>query len=154
MIFLNVNNLSVVTDFEKLYGLQLCNSYPELTSTQIKIYTDKLGDGWIKNWDSSNDSPYTSNHAINEIMRSDEIYNKCCFSREEEFAILAHELGHIVIGKKGLKIMNNLQEEKEADRLAVSLGLKEPLKIAIQKMIDHNINPQKNAEMTQRKDAL
>lgn len=42
---------------------------------------------------------------------------------EEEYAILAHELGHIVAGKRGEKSVNNLQEEINADQMAVSIGL-------------------------------
>lgn len=150
MIFQNVNNLPVVTDFEVLYGQQLCNNCPELTNIDIRIYTDKQGDGWIKKWDESNNSPYTSNHVVNEIMRSEDVYEKCGFTREEEYAILAHELGHIVTGKRRQKTMNNLQEEKNADQMAVSLGLSGAMKTAIQKMIDLNIHPENNAEMQQR----
>ena len=150
MIFQNVNDLPVVTDFEALYGQQLCNSCPELTNIDIRIYTDKQGNGWIKKWDDSNNSPYTSNHAVNEIMRSEDVYEKCGFTREEEYAILAHELGHMVMGKRGQKSMNNLQEEKNADQMAVSLGLSGAMKTAIQKMMDLNIHPENNAEMQQR----
>ena len=87
-IFNNVNNLQVVTDFEAQYGNQLCVDFPELTKDSINIYTDEQGKGWIKEWDDRKDSPYTSNHIVNEVMRCEEIYNKCGFTREEEFAIL------------------------------------------------------------------
>lgn len=101
MIFNNINELKVVADFEANFGSQLCGEYPELTNMDIRIYTDKQGTGFIKKWDDSNNSPYTSNHAVNEIMRSEDVYNKCGFTEEEEFAILAHELGHVVKVNEG-----------------------------------------------------
>ena len=153
-IFNNVNNLQVVTDFEAQYGNQLCVDFPELTKDSINIYTDEQGKGWIKEWDDRKDSPYTSNHIVNEVMRCEEVYNKCSFTREEEFAILAHELGHIAAGKRGEKNVNGFLEEKNADMMTVHLGLASYMKSALQKMILLNLNPEKNAEMQQRIDAL
>lgn len=154
MIFKNINNLEVVTDFEANYGGKLCEEYPELTNMGIRIYTDKQGNGFIKRWDDSNNSPYTSNHVVTEIMRSEEVYNKCAFTEEEEFAILAHELGHIVAGKREQKSEDNLQEELNADQMLVLLGLASHMASALQKMIDLNINPDNNAEMKIRISAL
>lgn len=87
-------------------------------------------------------------------MLSEDVYNRCNFSRGEEFAILAHELGHIVAGKRGQKSTDNLQEEKNADQMAASLGLVAQMASAIQKMINLNINPSNNTEMQQRIAAL
>lgn len=48
MIFNNINELKVVSDFEANYGSQLCDAYPEMANMDIMIYTDKLGTGFIK----------------------------------------------------------------------------------------------------------
>lgn len=154
MIFININELKVVADFEDIFGGQLCERYTDLANMDIRIYTDKQGSGFIKKWDSCNNSPYTSNHAVTEIMRSEDVYNRCGFTEEEEFAILAHELGHIVAGKRGEKSEDNFQEELNADQMAVSLGLASHMASAIQKMIDLNINPANNEEMKRRISAL
>jgi len=154
MIFANINSLPVVNQFEVIYGVQITQEYPELANKSIKIYTNQLGKGFIKQWDDRNDSPYTSNHVVNEIMRSEEIYNRCGFTVEEEYAILAHELGHMIAGFRGEKVQNNLQEEKNADQMAVKLGLANHMRSAIQKMIDFNIHPENNEEMLQRIAAL
>ena len=148
MIFNNLNNLPVVAQFESLYGAQIARWYPELTN--IRIYTDQQGEGFIKKWDDRNDSPYTSNHVMNEIMRSEDVYNRCGFTIEEEYAILAHELGHMIAGVRGENAQNNLQEEKNADQMTVKLGLANHMKSAIQKMIDYRIHPANNPEMLQR----
>lgn len=150
MVFNNLNNLPVVTQFEAIYGSQIEQEYPELANKRIRIYTDQQGDGFIKQWDDRNDSPYTSNHVVNEIMRTEEIYNRCEFTVQEEYAILAHELGHMIARFRGEKVQNNLQEEKNADQMTVNLGLADHMKSAIQKMIDLNIHPENNAEMLQR----
>ena len=120
MIFANINSLPVVNQFEVIYGVQITQKYPELANKSIKIYTNQLGKGFIKQWDDRNDSPYTSNHVVNEIMRSEEIYNRCGFTVEEEYAILAHELGHMIAGFRGEKVQNNLQEEKAQGQIFVT----------------------------------
>jgi hypothetical protein len=154
MIFNNINNIAAVKEFEELCGSLLCRENPELIDLNLKIYTDKRGDGFIKGWDNSDDFPYTSNHLVNEIMRSEDAYNQCNFTKEEEYAILAHELGHIVAAKRGNKSIDNLQEEKNADQMAASLGLAIPMQLAIHKMIKADIKPSNNVEMQQRIDAL
>lgn len=150
MLFNNINNLPVVDQFEETFGAQIEKEYPELSDKSIRIYTDQQGDGLIKKWDNRNDSPYTSNHVVNEIMRSEDVYNRCGFTVEEEYAILAHELGHMIAGFRGEKAQDNLQEEKNADQMTVMLGLGDHMKSAIQKMIDFNIHPENNEEMQQR----
>lgn len=155
MIFNYINEIPAVNDFETLYGDQLCKDFPELSNLEIKIYTDQLGKGWIKVWDNQNDSPYTCNHIVNEIMRCDEVYNKCNFTKEEEYAILAHELGHIIDGKHNNNpIEDNLLKEMKADKIATSLGLASHLQTALQKMIHADIKPCNNIEMQQRINAL
>jgi len=150
MIFNNINNLPVVNQFEAIYGEPIAQEYPELANKSIRIYTDQQGEGFIKKWYDRNDSPYTSNHVVNEIMRSEDVYNRCKFTIEEEYAILAHELGHMIAGLRGEKAQNNLQEEKNADQMTVKLGLTDHMKSVIQKMIDKGIHPENNAEMLQR----
>ena len=83
-------------------------------------------------------------------MRSEAVFNECDFTREEEFAIIAHELGHFVAGVRGEKSTDNMEEESRADAMAVFLGLKEEMISAIRKMIDLNIHPENNAEMEER----
>lgn len=87
-------------------------------------------------------------------MRSEDAYNQCNFTKEEEYAILAHELVHIVAAKRGNKSIDNLQEEKNADQMAASLGLAIPMQSAIHKMINAVIKSSNNVEMQQRIDAL
>ena len=150
MIFNNVNTLQVVNDFEATFGTELVANYPELRDCNIKIYTDREGDGFIKKYNDRDNSPYTSNHLVREIMRSEAVFNECGFTREEEFAIIAHELGHFVAGVRGEKSTDNMEEERRADAMAVFLGLKEEMISTIRKMIDLNIHPENNAEMEER----
>ena len=150
MILNNLSKLSVVTDFEYRYGLVLSRIFPELTDRNIIIYSNESNDGWIKKWDKYESSPYISNHVVNEIMRNEDVYLKCDFNREEEYAIIAHELGHILNGIRGEKSEDKLIEEMNADQMAARIGLSEQMKSAIQKMIDLNINPENNTQMQER----
>lgn len=150
MIFNNVNNLQVVDDFEEAFGAILEENFPELTDCKIRIYTDREGDGFIKKYNDRDNSPYTSNHVVREIMRSEDVFNVCGFNRDEEFAIIAHELGHFVAGVRGEKSAINIEEEKRADEMTAFLGLDEAMISAIRKMIDLNIHPENKAEMEER----
>lgn len=150
MIFNNVNNLQVVDDFEEAYAAILEENFPELTDCKIRIYTDREGDGFIKKYNDRDNSPYTSNHVVREIMRSEDVFNVCGFNRDEEFAIIAHELGHFVAGVRGVVAEINIEEEVRADAMAVFLGLREEMISTIRKMIDINIHPENNAEMEER----
>ncbi len=53
------------------------------------------------------------------------------FSQGEEFALIAHELGHANIKKNNIQC-KGLQEEFEADDYAVGLGLRSELKSALE----------------------
>lgn len=150
MIFNNVNNLQVVDEFEEAFGAMLEMSYPELKDCNIRIYTDREGDGFIKKYNDRDNSPYTSNHVVKEIMRSEDVFNVCGFNRDEEFAIIAHELGHFVAGVRGEIADNNMEQEMRADAMAVFLGLRIEMISTIRKMIDLNIHKENNAEMEER----
>ena len=57
------------------------------------------------------------------------------FNKEELFALLSHEIGHIVAGYNG-KASSDNAEEVYADSCAHELGLGIPMIEAIKKMID------------------
>lgn len=56
------------------------------------------------------------------------------FSQGEEFALIAHELGHAYIQENPKQFSNILEEECNADDYAVNLGLGNELKSALLKI--------------------
>ena len=150
MIFNNVNNLSVVDDFVAKYGNIIINEYPQLENLDIAIYKDTQLPYKLQFFDSDEDSPYMCNYSIKKIIRHENAYNNCGFLAEEEMAILAHELGHIIARHYGTESTEPLQKEFQADDFAIYLGLAEEMKSALQKMIDAGVRPASNDDMKKR----
>lgn len=90
-----------------------------------------------------NDSPYIGNPIVNEIRRSNEFCDICPFTEEEEFALIAHEIGHFVSFDPNHIILNEKETEEDeikADNYAVNLGLGNAMKKALLKMQKANIS--------------
>lgn len=69
-----------------------------------------------------------------EIMR----HKACCdaggFSPEEQYALIAHEIGHFIAAIERIQVYS-LDEEVFADSIAVKIGLRNEIVSAIQKLI-------------------
>ena len=151
MIFKNINNLSVVDYFVAKYGDIIVNKYPQLENLGIKTCIDTQAKGWLKEVDNDKNSPYMSNPACNVIFKHEDSFNKCGFIAEEEMAMIAHELGHIIIARiLKQETENPFQKECQADDYPISLGLADAMKSALNKMIKANICPENNDGMKKR----
>lgn len=84
-----------------------------------------------------NDTPYLGNVSLKEIIRSNIYCGICSFSKEEEFAIIAHEIGHFDSYYKNLGY-TGLIDEMYSDQYALKLGLGKEMESALQKMIGAN----------------
>lgn len=155
MIFENINKLSVADDFVAKYGDIIVNKYPQLENLGIKICIDTQAKGWLKNVGNDKKSPYESNPTCNVIIKHEDSFNKCGILAEEELAMIAHELGHIIIAKI-LKQEPEDQFQKEclADDFPIFLGLADALKSALKKMIEAKISPENNDGMQKRIDRI
>lgn len=69
------------------------------------------------------------------IACSNEICQKLNFSKEEMYAMIAHEIGHIFYKTREID-SPVLDREKMADSMAILFGLKDELSSALQKIID------------------
>lgn len=155
MIFKNINELTVVDDFVTKYGDIIVKKHPQLENSGIIICIDTQAKGWLKDVDNDKNSPYTSNPACNVIFKHENSFNKCGFLAEEEMAMIAHELGHIIIARI-LKQEPEDQFQKEclADDFPIFLGLADALKSALKKMIEAKISPENNDGMQKRIDRI
>ncbi len=154
MIFENINSLSIVDDFVAKYGDKIINKYSHLKDLGIKICIDTQAPALLKALDDCKDSPYMSNPSCNLIIKHKDTFNKCGFLVNEEMAIIAHELGHIIafISKEVPK--EQLQKEYQADDFSIFLGLADELKSALKKMVEADICPDSNKDMQKRIDRI
>lgn len=156
MNFKNLDNTDIFDDFFQQYSSRInlsvqLNGYSSNYKGNTEIFRT-LNDWGDPNYTYLDNTPYTNwcveDHPL-EIVRSVNCCKRCCFSKDEEFAIIAHEIGHIEITITS-RSKGGLEEEIEADKFAVKLGLKNELINALQKMIGAEINPAKEDEMNKR----
>ena len=119
MGFNNLDNTKIFDDFWDKYGQSL----------------QHIDDIIVESSDDVSDinNPYgidTSKVPMN-IKRYRIQCSRFNFSQGEEFALIAHELGHANIKKNNIQC-KGLQEEFEADDYAVGLGLRSELKSALE----------------------
>lgn len=131
---MNFNNLDKTKIFDDFY--QKFKGKINLDST-ISIYNSDYREGNIVQQLelTDNDSPYICDVQNFEIMRSKSICSTCNFTQEEEFALIAHELGHLNVRLNNIKCKDIQDEEYKADEYAIKLGLGNELKSALGKIL-------------------
>lgn len=157
---MNFNNLDSTDIFDKFFRkyvsqinlnatLNVCSSDYKGDDAKLLAAFRSLDEPNYKELDNTPFVGVVHKDSTCEIVCSVKCYAQCGFSEEEAFAIIAHELGHIerdiITCQPG-----GLEDEIEADKFAVKLGLKNELINALQKMIGAEINPDKEDEMNKR----
>lgn len=146
---MNFNNLDNVDIFDKFF--QKYASQINLDVTLNVYSSDYKGDARLltalkaidgPDYKALDDTPFAGaayKDSPCEIVCSVKCYAQCDFPEGEAFAIIAHELGHIerdIITRQ----LGGLEDEIEADKFAVRLGLTNELRNALQRMVDAKIN--------------
>lgn len=82
------------------------------------------------------DDPFATNTIISPIpiVMNEDVCNALCLTQEECFAMIAHEIGHII--DKTPRKENDNQREINADSFANKLGLAVELISSLSKIID------------------
>lgn len=62
-------------------------------------------------------------------------------TREEQFAFIAHEIGHILMTHNNDRTEDYILKELKADEVAIKLGLKESLLSGLKKIKELNAEP-------------
>lgn len=139
------NHISLYKSFINEYASKINKFCPELKGVLINMTDDKDENLplYLKNnplfEQGCFNSPFICypRFEYDGIEHNDIIMETCSnvdYETAEQYALIAHEIGHISNKYKDLNFSNN-QEELQADQLAVKLGLGGSLKTAIEKMI-------------------
>lgn len=149
MNFTNNYNIQVFDDFMQIYLQNIDILWTELKDIVIDVYdkdSAQLKD-YIINHDllgdmSENiDSPFQCypkvqyhNQTFNDIIMRGDLCNTAHLTQQEQFALIAHEIGHFVSKYKKTGL-NGQADEFYADDRTVELGLRCELASALQKCI-------------------
>lgn len=147
MIFTNKYNIQVFEDFMQLYSQMIDTLLPKLKGVVIDVYdkdSAQLKD-YIINHDKFGDlSVYIdctfqcypnyeyNNQTYNDIIMREDLCQKANLSQQEQFALIAHEIGHFVSAYSNTGFRGQ-KDECYADDMAAKLGLRKDLVSALQK---------------------
>lgn len=127
MGFNNLDNTKIFYDFWDKYG----QSLQHIDDIKVESSDDV----------SDINNPYDID--TSQVPMTIKRYNFQCsrfnFSQGEEFALIAHELGHANIKVNNIKFQDKQDEEYEADLYAIRLGLGFSLKKALKKICQNYI---------------
>ena len=163
MLFNNPNNEQLFNDFYKNYMHVIDGIYKDVNQRffMTDVYTDTGSFIGFSNDDKrrlynpqNSDTPF---QCLNNFMGHTEImrHKACCdagrFSPEEQYALIAHEIGHFIAAIERIQVYG-FDEEVFADTIAVKIGLRNEIVSAIQKLIkspmtDKTVIPELNARL-------
>lgn len=146
MNFINKDNTAIFDDFFQKYGDMID------LDMNVNTYSSSYKEGGLSQaikGIAGDDSPFICDWKKFDIMRSIKCCGICNLKPEEEFALIAHEIGHLSATHKDLNL-KNWDEELYADQLAVKLGLRDAISSALLKMKEANLNPEENNQITKR----
>lgn len=147
MIFNNPNKEALFDGFQKNYMSDIDGLYKDVNQQyfQTDVYTDTGNFTGFANDEKrgiynpqNSDTPF---QCLNNFMGHTEImrHRACCdaggFTQEEQYALIAHEIGHFIAAIERIQVYG-LDEEVFADSIAVKIGLKNEIVSAIQKLIE------------------
>jgi len=135
----NKSNLEIFDSFIEKYGN---NNYCQDKDIVLISFEQPPYCGVNKN-----DSPYEA--CFNRIACSMDICAALGFSKEEMYALIAHEIGHIHYETRSMDC-EILDKEIKADSMAKQFGLGDELASALQKMIDSGKYEDVKEDMQQR----
>lgn len=147
MNFTNNYHIKIFDDFYSAYGQQIDKLWPELKDVVIDVYdkdSARLKD-YIINRDVFGDmsgeinSPFQCypkfqyhNQTFNDIIMRGDLCNTANLTQQEQFALIAHEIGHFVSSYRNTGLKDQ-EEERYADDRAAELGLGKDLANALDK---------------------
>lgn len=130
---INEQNLEIYTAFIDEFGETLRNINPD-SETNILVVDVSY---YLAPAVTISHDPFATNTIMNPllIVMNECVCNKLRLTRRECFAMIAHEVGHILDSTP--RLGNEMLREENADMFAVKLGLTEFLISGFTKIIDN-----------------
>lgn len=150
MNLINNHHIQIFDDFYSVYGQQIEKLWPELKDVVIDVYdknSAQLKDYIIKHdvfgdMSENIDSPFQCypnfqyhNQTINDLIMRDDLCQKATLTKQEHFALIAHEIGHFISAYRNTGLKGQ-EEEYFADARAKELGLGQELANALRKCME------------------
>ncbi len=124
--------------FNNQYGIKIFDDFYSSFADEIEINWKELMHETIDLRDTLYMSICfrpTTDGDENDIIENTDLCKDLQLTDEERFALVAHEIGHFV-EMKNQRGKGDNEEEIACDEYAVVLGLEEPLKSALRKIVD------------------
>lgn len=147
ILFRNPQNIEIFTtfvcQFEKVISDALINN--TITICCINEQHKRYGAVATKN------DPFATNTALNPpfIAINEQVCQELSLAQEEQYAMIAHEIGHILDNNPREK-NNPLNREYNADQFAIKLELSEELKTGLEKIINSGNYPSETESIKER----
>lgn len=134
----NIDQSHVFYEFEKSFASTIDCKYTVLSNIDISIIDINHIDDIIKGnplIDKSyyEDTPYSCDSIGHCIVDYCDNYG-LPLTLAEKHSLIAHEIGHIYLKQMKMQFINKIDEEKEADSFACSIGFQSELKSALIKL--------------------
>jgi len=133
ILFRNPQNIEIITSFvcqfEKVISDELINS--TIAICCINEHHERYCAVATKN------DPFATNTTLNPpfIAINEQVCQELNLTQEEQYAMIAHEIGHILDNSPREK-NNPLNREYNADQFAIKLELSKELKTGLEKIIN------------------
>lgn len=131
--FRNDHPINFVQAFIERFELQINELTQELSITILYINEQDSRYGYI----TSNSEPFATNPLFTNpfiVAINEALCEHLSLSQEEKFAMIAHEIGHI-LDETPREANNQLIREINADQFAINLGLSNELRSGLEKFI-------------------
>lgn len=147
MIFTNKYNIQVFEDFMQSFSQKIDSLWSELKDVTIDVYDKEsaplktyiINHNVFGDMSGNIDCPFQcypnfgyQGMIFNDIIMRGDLCQKANLSQQEQFALIAHEIGHFVSAYRNTGLRGQ-KEECYADDMAAKLGLRNDLVSALQK---------------------
>ena len=133
IIFKNPQKIEIFKSFLEQYGKQINKNDLEDEITIVGINEKHKLFSAV----STIEDPFATNISISPLLITinEPLCEQLKFTKEEKYAMITHEIGHI-LDKTVRENNNQLNREFNADQFSINLGLSKELKSGLEKIIE------------------
>jgi Zn-dependent protease with chaperone function len=147
ILFRNPQNIEIFTSFVCQFEKVISDVLNDKTITICCINEQHKRFSEV----ATKNDPFATNTAFNPpfIAINEQVCQKLSLTQEEQYAMIAHEIGHILDNSPSEK-NNPLNREYTADQFTIRLELSEELKTGLKKIINSGNYPSETESIKER----